>query len=114
MAGVAFPMANPNLLVRTPLDLAVCPVHHRDPWSRHSDRVAADDGGCRLVHLPHCARLDRPSRQPPDVCVGRPGTSPEILDTLELAPYTLAVAQTRRFRRPLNKSKGTVMQSILI
>ena len=67
LAGVALPLADPDVLVRVALDRALRPLHHRDLGNRHPHCVAANGSGGTLVHLSDRSRLDGAQRRPADV-----------------------------------------------
>src|SRR3954454_13868951 len=71
LARVAFPLADPYVLVRPALGGALRRLHRDDARHRDPDRVGAADHRRGLVHLPGRARLAGAARPPSDVRVMR-------------------------------------------
>src|SRR5262245_37794629 len=67
MAGIAFPLADPHVLVRTPVGVPLYPLRHCHARRRYSDRLAPDGHRWTVVHLSHRPWMDAAQRTEADV-----------------------------------------------
>src|SRR5262245_10399471 len=67
LAGITFPLANPHLLVRPPVGLALYSLRHRHARPRNPDCLAADGRRRTLVYLPHRSGLAGAQQSQADV-----------------------------------------------
>src|SRR5262245_34921089 len=65
----AFPLADPDVLVRITVDRTLRVVHYHDVRHRPPRRMAVDGAGWTLVHLSYRSRLAGADQWPPDVRV---------------------------------------------